>query len=315
MHLELVTLIVRDYDEAIHFFVDVLEFELVEDSPSVTNDGRPKRWVVVRPPKSTTGLLLAQADGDSQLAVVGAQHGGRVGLFLRVDNFDASYARMQDAGVEFLGQPRHEDYGSVVVFKDLEGNKWDLLGPVPTQPEPPGALTVRRERPDDRAAVRAIHAAAFAADTPSVEGAVPIEVPLLDRLRTDGWIEELSWVAEIDGEIVGHNICTRATIDGTPCVGLGPIGVAPNLQRDGVGSALMRAMIGAADARGEPVIGLLGSPDYYRRFGFRPSIELGIEPPNPAWGPFFQALPLSAWDDSIGGQFEYAQPFRDMETD
>ena len=86
-HLELVALIVRDYDAAIRFFVDVLQFDLVEDTPSLTNDGRPKRWVVVRPPSAQTGILLARADGDRQATAVGDQFAGRVGLFLRVDDF------------------------------------------------------------------------------------------------------------------------------------------------------------------------------------------------------------------------------------
>ena len=96
-HLHLVALIVRDYDPAIDFFVNVLGFELAEDSPSVTNDRRPKRWVVVRPPGAKTGMLLARADGDEQLAAVGHQFAGRVGLFLRVDAFEATYRRMQSA--------------------------------------------------------------------------------------------------------------------------------------------------------------------------------------------------------------------------
>lgn len=128
-HLDLVALIVRDYDPAIRFFVSVLGFELTEDSPSLTNDGRAKRWVVVRPPGERSGLLLARADGEAQERVVGDQHAGRVGFFLRVDDFDASYQRMVAAGVRFLGEPRRETYGSVVVFRDCEGNKWDLLGP------------------------------------------------------------------------------------------------------------------------------------------------------------------------------------------
>jgi catechol 2,3-dioxygenase-like lactoylglutathione lyase family enzyme len=131
VHLEQVALLVRDYDEAIRFFVDVLGFELVEDSPSLTNDGRPKRWVVVRPPGAQTGLLLAQADGERQAAAVGDGFAGRVGLFLRVDDFEASYARMREAGVEFVTEPRHEPYGSVAVFLDVAGNRWDLLGPRP----------------------------------------------------------------------------------------------------------------------------------------------------------------------------------------
>ena len=134
MHIEQVALVVDDYDEAIGFFVDVLGFDLVEDSPAMTNDGRPKRWVVVRPPGATTGLLLARADGDRQARAVGEQFAGRVGLFLRVDDFQASYNRMRQDGVEFIGEPRHESYGSVAVFLDIAGNRWDLLGPRPAEP-------------------------------------------------------------------------------------------------------------------------------------------------------------------------------------
>lgn len=128
-HLELVALVVRDYDPAIRFFVDVLQFELVEDVPSLTNDGRAKRWVVVRPKGGTTGILLARADGERQQSRVGDQFAGRVGLFLRVDDFEATYARMTVAGVTFVSAPRVEPYGQLAVFLDLEGNRWDLLGP------------------------------------------------------------------------------------------------------------------------------------------------------------------------------------------
>jgi catechol 2,3-dioxygenase-like lactoylglutathione lyase family enzyme len=131
MHLEQIAVIVDEYDAAIRFYVDVLGFELVEDSPSLTNDGRPKRWVVVRPPGAQTALLLAQADGDRQASAVGDQFAGRVGLFLRVDDFDATHERMRAAGVELLGEPRDEPYGRVVVFVDVAGNRWDLLGPRP----------------------------------------------------------------------------------------------------------------------------------------------------------------------------------------
>ena len=131
MHLEQVAVIVEDYDEAIRFYVDVLGFELVEDSPALTNDGREKRWVVVRPPGAQTALLLARADGDRQERAVGDQFAGRVGLFLRVDDFDATYDRMRAADVEFAGEPRDEPYGRVVVFVDVAGNRWDLLGPRP----------------------------------------------------------------------------------------------------------------------------------------------------------------------------------------
>lgn len=130
-HLELVTLIVRDYDAAIRFFVDVLDFDLVEDTPSLTNDGRAKRWVVVRPAGTQTGILLARADGEHQAARVGDQFAGRVGLFLRVDDFEAAYRRMVAAGVRFVSPARDEPYGTLAVFLDLEGNRWDLLGPDP----------------------------------------------------------------------------------------------------------------------------------------------------------------------------------------
>jgi len=129
VHLDLVTVIVDEYDPAIDFFVDILGFELAEDSPSSTNDGRPKRWVVVRPPGAHTGVLLARADGDDQSATVGRQAAGRVGFFLHVEDFAASHARMVAAGVEFLTAPRTEPYGRVAVFRDIAGNRWDLLGP------------------------------------------------------------------------------------------------------------------------------------------------------------------------------------------
>lgn len=128
MELEHVALIVDDYDDAIRFFVDVLEFELVEDSPALTKGGCSKRWVVVRPPGGATGLLLAEADGPTQQAAIGQQFAGRVGLFLRVDDFDAHYKRMTSLGVEFVTEPRTGPYGSVAVFCDLAGNRWDLLG-------------------------------------------------------------------------------------------------------------------------------------------------------------------------------------------
>lgn len=133
-NLHLVALIVDDYDSAIDFFVRVLRFELVEDVPSTTNDGRPKRWVVVRPVGGTTGILLARADGAHQRTAVGQQFAGRVGMFLRVDDFDAAYERMNDAGVTFIRPPRDEPYGKVAVFVDIAGNRWDLLGPASQHP-------------------------------------------------------------------------------------------------------------------------------------------------------------------------------------
>ena len=129
MHIGLVAIVVKDYDPAINFFVGTLGFELVEDSPAVTNDGHPKRWVVVRPPGAATGLLLARADGEDQAAVIGRQAAGRVGFFLHVEDFDAAYTRMKAADVQFMTPPRAEPYGRVAVFLDIAGNKWDLLGP------------------------------------------------------------------------------------------------------------------------------------------------------------------------------------------
>lgn len=129
MRIDLAAIVVDDYDRAIEFFVNALSFELVEDSPSLTNDGRPKRWVVVRPPGGGTGILLARADGGRQTAIVGNQVAGRVGFFLHVDDFDSAYERMLAAGVEFVTSPRTEPYGRVAVFLDISGNRWDLLGP------------------------------------------------------------------------------------------------------------------------------------------------------------------------------------------
>lgn len=127
----MVTIVVEEYDPAIDFFVKLLGFDLVEDSPSLTNDGRAKRWVVVRPAGAETAILLARADGDAQAAVVGRQVAGRVGFFLHVDDFEAMYDRLAAAGVEFVTPPRTEPYGQVTVFVDIAGNRWDLVGPPP----------------------------------------------------------------------------------------------------------------------------------------------------------------------------------------
>ena len=135
MHIEHTALIVENYDDTIRFFVDALRFDLVEDSPATTNDGRPKSWVVVRPPQAQTGLLLAEADGERQVDAIGRQYAGRVGLFLRVDDFEAARQRMLDHGVQFVTEPRDEPYGRLAVFLDLVGNSWDLLGPPRTRVE------------------------------------------------------------------------------------------------------------------------------------------------------------------------------------
>jgi catechol 2,3-dioxygenase-like lactoylglutathione lyase family enzyme len=121
--LALVAVVVPDYDEAIDFYVRRVGFELVEDSPQ-----QGKRWVVVRPPGSQAGLLLARATTDDQRAVVGRQAAGRVWLFLETDDFDADHRRMLAAGVRFCEEPRQEPYGMVAVWEDPYGNRWDLLG-------------------------------------------------------------------------------------------------------------------------------------------------------------------------------------------
>ncbi|MFD8431138.1 VOC family protein [Streptomyces coelicoflavus] len=125
--IALVALVVDDYDEAIRFYTEALGFRLAEDTPRP--DG--SRWVVVEPggPARGTALLLARAKGDAQRARVGDQTGGRVGFFLHTDDFARNHARMKAAGVTFLEEPRHEPYGSVAVFRDLYGNRWDLLQP------------------------------------------------------------------------------------------------------------------------------------------------------------------------------------------
>ncbi|GER18176.1 VOC family protein [Variovorax boronicumulans] len=130
--LATVTLLVHDYDEAIRFFTEALRFELVEDTPR----GPGKRWVVVAPARNTgnagTALLLAKAVTDEQSASVGKQAGGRVFLFLHTTDFASDHEHMTSHGVRFLEAPRHEPHGTVAVFLDLCGNKWDLLQPTDT---------------------------------------------------------------------------------------------------------------------------------------------------------------------------------------
>lgn len=178
-------------------------------------------------------------------------------------------------------------------------------------------MLVRRERADDVAAVRAVVAAAFSrADTP---GQPPIEVGLLDELRADaGWIPALSLVAvdardpagdpAVGDDVVGHVVCTRAYLDDRPVLGLGPLAVRPDRQRAGVGTALVHAVLAAAEALDEPLVVLLGDPAYYQRFGLRPAAELGIAAPDPQWGKYFQARPLSPLPPAPG-RFRYAEPF------
>ncbi|WP_170472579.1 VOC family protein [Ruegeria arenilitoris] len=123
-NLHAVTLVVPDYDAAINFYTGVLNFNLSQD----IDLGSGKRWVLVTPPGSCRGsLLLARADDDLQFASIGNQTGGRVGFFLETDNFERDYKAMRSLGVTFEEQPRHEPYGTVAVWKDPFGNRWDLI--------------------------------------------------------------------------------------------------------------------------------------------------------------------------------------------
>lgn len=169
-------------------------------------------------------------------------------------------------------------------------------------------MLVRREQPGDVEVVRGVVAAAFA--RPENLGRVPVEVTLLDGLRADDdWLPMLSLVAEpVEGEVVGHVVCTRGSVDGSPALGLGPLAVRPDWQRRGVGKALMHAVLGAADAVGEPLVAVLGEPDYYGRYGFRAAAAYGIAPPDPQWGEYFQVRTLSAYRPGTG-TFAYAEPF------
>lgn len=178
-------------------------------------------------------------------------------------------------------------------------------------------MIIRPERPDgidDRAAITSVHVAAFR--RPDGPGD-PVEAPLVDALRRgDEWLPRLSLVAQVEGTVVGHVVCSRgwvSTDDGDlPALGLGPLGVLPERQGDGVGSALMHAVLGAADALDEPLVALLGEPRYYERFGFEPAACRGIEAPDPGWGDYFQVRTLAAHDPATTGPFRYAAAFADL---
>jgi putative acetyltransferase len=167
-------------------------------------------------------------------------------------------------------------------------------------------VLIRREIPRDAAAVHHLHATAFATDgrPGDYEAAIP------DELRTAGdAIPALSLVAEIDGVVAGHLVGSRAHIGELTSVGIGPVGVLPEHQGKGVGSALMHAVLAAADALDLPEAILLGSPAFYHRFGFRPAQPLGVLPPDPAWVEHFQIRTLAAWTPDRTGTFRYAPAF------
>ena len=169
-------------------------------------------------------------------------------------------------------------------------------------------VLIRRESERDRADIHAVTAAAFngpgAADP-------PVEATLVDELRASpAWLPRLSLVAAGDaGDVIGHVVCSRGDVGRAPVLALGPLSVRPDCQRRGVGSALMHAVLGAADALGEPLVALLGSPAYYRRFGFRLSGEYKIVPPRPEWQPYFQVRVLTEYHPGLRGRFAYPEPF------
>lgn len=170
-------------------------------------------------------------------------------------------------------------------------------------------LSLRPEAPADREAVDELTDLAFGAT-----GEESVERRLLRQLRADGAvIDELTLVAEVDGQVVGHVACSRGTLAGAPSVGLGPISVRPDLQHKGIGAGLMSAVIATAERRGDPVIVLLGDPEYYGFFGFVPASSLGIGSPGPWGDAYFQALPLRSWRPEMAGPFEYAPAFSDVE--
>jgi putative acetyltransferase len=170
-------------------------------------------------------------------------------------------------------------------------------------------MIVRPERADQRAAIRAVHAAAFAPST--------VEAPLLDALRADGdLLPLLSLTAEVDGEPVGHVAISRAWVAPAPSadgavevLALGPIGVLPARQGEGVGSALMRAVLAAAADTAYPLVALLGHAGYYPRFGFEEAAPLGLACPYPAPSENWLAYRLPAYDPAIRGDFRYAPAF------
>jgi putative acetyltransferase len=170
-------------------------------------------------------------------------------------------------------------------------------------------VLIRRETDRDTDVIRAVTTAAFArGERP---GQIPPEARLIDELRAGpAWLPALSLVAVTPaGEVIGHVLGTRGHVGRDPVLALGPLAVRPDRQRHGAGSALMHAVLGAADALGEPLVALLGDPAYYRRFGFELSSVYQITPPQPQWQPHFQVRVLSAYHPRLRGTFTYPEPF------
>ncbi|QYJ03113.1 N-acetyltransferase [Nocardioides panacisoli] len=178
---------------------------------------------------------------------------------------------------------------------------------------PTSSVDIRPEVPADIDQIKAVVTAAFLlADhsaPPLRPGGPPAEVDLLNWLRNDaGWLPGLSLVATHGDQVVGHVVATRAHIGDAAALGLGPLSVHPDHQRTGVGNRLMRDLLLRAETAGETLVALLGDPTYCARFGFVPAQECRIEPPDPAWGDYFQVLPIGTGQHPTG-RFAYAEPF------
>ena len=180
------------------------------------------------------------------------------------------------------------------------------------------SMFIRQEQPSDAGPIHELHRRAFAKpatdDSPATDGA--LEAVLVDELRAEGdLVPPLCLVVERDGRVVGHVAMSRATLDDRPAdlVALGPLGVLPGLQGQGIGSALVHATLAAADALGHRGVVLLGHPTYYPRFGFGPAVDHGITPPQD-WGPaHFMLRTLGAWGDGLSGRFRYAPAFERLD--
>ena len=169
-------------------------------------------------------------------------------------------------------------------------------------------MIVRKQQAGDYEAIRHIYAAAFS--QPEKPEPVPLEVGIFETLWAAGdAIPDLSFTALKEDGPVGHVTASRATVATSSVVAVGPIGVLPEDQGVGIGSALMNALLTAADAADVPMVVLLGAPQYYGRFGFRPAQELGVISPEPRWGEAFQARPLTAYTPAVAGRFQYAPAF------
>lgn len=288
-------------------------------------EGRPLGGHIAAAVREADGLtvVLPRADADAQdlpydhaAAWITAQTPSADGAAGLTAAISAALAEAK-IGVKILAG-FHRDHllvpvpdaeRALEVLHELSAASRSASGGTPA-PEP--RLVLRDEQPGDRPALLELTRAAFAISPVTgepVEGE-PEEVGLLAALfECAEYLPAFSVVAELDGEIVGHVISTRGRVGELELLGLGPLGVTPRLQRHGIGSALMKETISRANAAGERGIALLGSPDYYARFGFVPSTSLGVQAPDPAWGEYFQLLPLALWPGGVNGTFRYAAPF------